>query len=487
MFALQVLLSWTEVSQQLGQTTTRSPAKVRLNSAATMADIARANDAGLSAAETTNGDQQTVVTRVSNLPLVSSACGVVANAYSSTKDSVPLLKGVMGAAESGVRTLGAAAATGSKPLFNIIEPQLATVNEYAMKGLDKMEEKLPILQQPAEKVVSDTVGLVCQSVTGAKDAVVGAVMGGVERTRAAVSGGISTVMGSSVGQMVSSGMGLALSRSEDWVDQNLPLTERELAAVAEPAIGEVTASPAATPSYFVRLGKLSAKVQERALQQSLVRARRARDTTHAAVAQMTSTLDLLETTRSGLGAGGNQIGGAMDQLQQRWMEWSQKQPGNGQCDSESNDETEVLPLEVSMKNSEKNNNVKGYFCYYVSLLSKRLEWRVLSMVRGLSEQLRSASSNVVSSAQGLPGAVQDQLTKAKRSAEELHSSLGDTSALTPLLLDRSRHHLTQVQQSLDGVMEYLLNNTPLNWLVGPFAPMITERVEEQDVGSQSTS
>ncbi|XP_061833938.1 mannose-6-phosphate receptor binding protein 1 isoform X2 [Nerophis lumbriciformis] len=457
MFALQLLLSWTEVSQQLGQTTTRSTAKVRLNSAATMADIARANDAGLSAAETTNGDQQTVVTRVSNLPLVSSACGVVANAYSSTKDSVPLLKGVMGAAESGVRTLGAAAATGSKPLFNIIEPQLATVNEYAMKGLDKMEEKLPILQQPAEKVVSDTVGLVCQSVTGAKDAVVGAVMGGVERTRAAVSGGISTVMGSSVGQMVSSGMGLALSRSEDWVDQNLPLTERELAAVAEPATGEVTASPAATPSYFVRLGKLSAKVQERALQQSLVRARRARDTTHAAVAQMTSTLDLLETTRSGLGAGGNQIGGAMDQLQQRWMEWSQKQPGNGQCDSESNDETE------------------------------RLEWRVLSMVRGLSEQLRSASSNVVSSAQGLPGAVQDQLTKAKRSAEELHSSLGDTSALTPLLLDRSRHHLTQVQQSLDGVMEYLLNNTPLNWLVGPFAPMITERVEEQDVGSQSTS
>lgn len=33
----------------------------------------------------------------------------------------------------------------------------------------------------------------------------------------------------------------------------------------------------------------------------------------------------------------------------------------------------------------------------------------------------------------------------------------------------------QVQQSLDGVMEYLLNNTPLNWLVGPFAPQIAEK------------
>lgn len=29
---------------------------------------------------------------------------------------------------------------------------VATVNEYAMKGLEKMEEKLPILHQPADKV-----------------------------------------------------------------------------------------------------------------------------------------------------------------------------------------------------------------------------------------------------------------------------------------------------------------------------------------------
>lgn len=37
---------------------------------------------------------------------------------------------------------------------------------------------------------------------------------------------------------------------------------------------------------------------------------------------------------------------------------------------------------------------------------------------------------------------------------------------------------TQIQQSLDGVVEYLLNNTPLNWLVGPFFPQIKEKTEE---------
>lgn len=72
------------------------------------------------------------------------------------------------------------------------------------------------------------MGMVYQSVTGAKDAVMGAVMGGVEMTRIAVNESINTVMGSRVGQMVSNGVDKALTHSEDWVDQNLPLSEKEL-------------------------------------------------------------------------------------------------------------------------------------------------------------------------------------------------------------------------------------------------------------------
>lgn len=61
------------------------------------------------------------------------------------------------------------------------------------------------------------------SVTGAKDAMIGAVMGGVEMTRAAVNERIT-----SVSQMVSSGVNMALSHSESWVDHYLPLSEKEL-------------------------------------------------------------------------------------------------------------------------------------------------------------------------------------------------------------------------------------------------------------------
>lgn len=112
------------------------------------------------------------------------------------------------------------------------------------------------------------------------------------------------------------------------------------AALAEPRPGEEEGFMVSTsPSYFVRLGKLSAKVRERALEQSLLRARKARDTTHATVTQMTSTLDLLESTRATLASASQQLGGAPEQLLQRWKEWKEGQPKELQ--EKVTEETEV--------------------------------------------------------------------------------------------------------------------------------------------------
>ncbi|XP_062371588.1 mannose-6-phosphate receptor binding protein 1 [Sardina pilchardus] len=410
-------------------------------------------------------DPQSVVSRVGNLPLLSSTYQMLSSAYSTTKESVPLLKGVMNVAESGVSTLAAAATTGSKPILDRLEPQITAVNEYAMLGLDKVEQKLPILQQPADKVVSDMYS----SVTGAKDAMIGAVMGGVEMTRAAVNERINTVS-----QMVSSGVNMALSHSESWVDHYLPMSEKELAALSEPVPSEeaaamVSSSPAgsasnsdSSPSYFVRLGKLSAKVRERALEQSLVRARNARDATHTAVTQISSTLDLLENARTTLTTANQQLGGAPEQLMQRWKEWQQSQQQQQQGQPQGG-EGQGTQGEQSMEVDGTNDH------------GAQLDSWTLSMARDLTGQLRTACSTVVSSAQGLPSTVQEQLLNARRTAEELQRSLGSASTLTPQLLQQTRNQITQVRQSLDGVVEYLLHNTPLNWLVGPFAPQNTEK------------
>ena len=115
------------------------------------------------------------------------------------------------------------------------------------------------------------------------------------------------------------------------------------AAVAESSSCEV-ATPSASTGYFVRLGKLSSKVQERALEQSLVRAQHARDATYASLSQITSTLDLLENTRASLGTASSHVGGATEQLLQHWTDWKQKQERVGQTESEpdgAKDEHEV--------------------------------------------------------------------------------------------------------------------------------------------------
>ncbi|KFQ29237.1 Perilipin-3, partial [Merops nubicus] len=173
--------------------------------------------------------QQSVVSRVANLPLVSSACGVVSTAYSSTKERHPYVRSP--------RT--AAGVSGAQPLLTKLEPQSEDAVTSGVTGV-------PLIQRFVFQLLSDTKQLVTSTVTGARDVLSstvagardavtsgvtgvditrGAVQGGLELTRSAVSSGVSTVMGSTVGQMLVSGVGSVLEKSEELVDHYLPMTD----------------------------------------------------------------------------------------------------------------------------------------------------------------------------------------------------------------------------------------------------------------------
>ncbi|XP_039622916.1 mannose-6-phosphate receptor binding protein 1 [Polypterus senegalus] len=431
------------------------------------------NERDLQAEETlstdSSGERQSLVSRVTNLPLISSAYDMVASTYSSTKENHPYIKSVCDVAEMGVKTLSAAAASGSKPLLDKFEPQIATANDYACKGLDHLEQKLPILKEPTEKVVADTKQLVSgardsvtRTVYGAKDTVTstvtgvvdmakGAVQGGVEMTKSAVGGGVNTVMGTRMGQLVVSGVDMALGKSEEWVDYYLPMTEEELAQLSTPAEGSevVQVAPGAgQPSYYVRLGVLSKKLQTRALQHSLGKAGQARQNMQQALVDLHSTIDLIELTKKGVDSASQKLSETQENLHQKWQAWSGRQ---------------ASPPEDGAPKNEP------------------LESRILTMARGLSGQLQSACLGVVSSAQGLPQHVQEQLAQARQAAAQVHGAFNSATSFSDLstpVLAQSRQQLAHVRQSLDGVVEYLKHNTPLNWLVGPFAPQITEKPEQ---------
>ncbi|KFP81319.1 Perilipin-3, partial [Apaloderma vittatum] len=111
------------------------------------------------------------VSQVANLTLVSSACDMVSTVYASTKETHPYVRSVCDAAEKGVRTVTEATASCVQPVLTTLEPHVTAASEYASKSLEKLGEKLPLLQKPVEQVISDTKELVSSKVADAKDAV----------------------------------------------------------------------------------------------------------------------------------------------------------------------------------------------------------------------------------------------------------------------------------------------------------------------------
>ncbi|NXN07271.1 PLIN3 protein, partial [Indicator maculatus] len=414
---------------------------------------------------------QSVVSRVANLTLVSSACGAISTAYASTKDRHPYLKSVCNAAEKGVRTLTAAAISGAQPLLTKLEPQISTANEYACKGLDKLEEKLPILQQPPEKVtsplgetqvgsvpswtrhpcavpsqvVAGTRELVSCTVSGAVGLARGAVWGGVERTRLALSTGVGTVVGSRVGQLLATGVDVVLGKSEELVERYLPGTEEEPAGVADVEVA-VPERPRRWQSCFVRVGSLSAKLRHRALRRPLGELQRARRSAQQVLAQLHQVIKLIEQGRQGTE---EPLNGTRQHLHRMWQDWSQQDT--------------------------------GHHCLLTAL---QVEPRTLAMLRGLVHQLHAACARLVSSARALPSSVQETAGQVQHVVEDVQASLSRVHTfhdLSDLVLAQSHETMQKAQTNIDELLEYVGQHAPVPWLAGPFAPALVEYPEDVPV------
>lgn len=415
--------------------------------------------------------QPSVVDRVAGMPLISSTCNMVSAAYTSTKESHPHVKTVCDAAEKGVKTLTAAAVSGAQPILSKLEPQLTSASEYAHRGLDKLEENLPILQQPPEKVLADTKELVSSKVSGARQAVSstvssakdtvasrvteavdvtrGAVQSGVDLTKSVVTSGVHSVVGSRVGQMVLSGVDTVLGKSEEWVDNHLPMTDAELARLATSLEGFDIASVAQQrqeQSYFVRLGSLSERLRQRAYEHSLGKLQNTRQRAQEALHQLTQTLTLMETVKQGID---QKLVEGQEKLHQMWLGWNQKR------------------LQGPEEDAAKPEQVES---------------QTLAMFRDITQQLQTTCASLGSSLQGLPAHIKDQALQARQQVEDLQATFSGIHSFQDLsssVLTRSREQVARAREALDHLVEYVAQNTPITWLVGPFAPGIVEKAPEK--------
>ncbi|NXQ59055.1 PLIN3 protein, partial [Anthoscopus minutus] len=402
---------------------------------------------------------QSVVSRVANLALVSCAWGAVASAYSHTKESHPCMRSVCNAAEKGVKTLTAAAASSAQPLLTRLEPQISTANTLACKGLDKLEEKLPILQQPPERVTSPrghgqgsstepgvgTSGpcaVPSQVVARTRELVSGTVNGVVVRTHLV----LGAVVGTRVGQLLATGVGIMLGKSKELLDRYLPVTDEELEVTGgtEVTTGTEVAMQERQrrwQSYFVHVGSLSARLPHRALRRSLGDLQRARLRAQRLLAQLHHIIWLIE---EGQRVTDGPWQSTQELLHHLWLEWSQQ---------------DAVPMEDNK----------------TPLPTLQVEARTLAMLHGLLHQLHTACSHLAAGARTFPSSVQETAGHVRHGVEGVQASLASARSfqdLSGLVLAQSREAVTRAQLSLEGLLEHVGQHTPLPWLVGPFAPTL---------------
>ncbi|NWR77018.1 PLIN3 protein, partial [Centropus unirufus] len=397
------------------------------------------------------------VGRVTRLPLLNSAFNLVSSAYSHTKETHPCLSSVCSVAETVAAVAVGSMVGGAQPILNQLEPQIALVNEYACKGLDQLEESLPFLQEPADKVISDTKQLVSTKVTSvmgaaceAKEAMADKVTEAVDLTKNVVGDSVkltrsvvtstvnSAVEAAQVSQAVAGGVESVLGISEDLVDHYLPMTEEELGKLATTVEGSGMASVEEQKrqrSYFVRLGSLSNKVRRRAYRHSLSKLHHVKQSTQDTLSRLQLAIKLIESVKQEVG---QKLLDGQEKLHQLWVDWCLTQP--------------------------KGNQVK-------TASHAEVESRTLAMLHIITQQLRPVYENLKVSIQGLPSNVQEAVYQATRNIHKLHSSFSNALSfqdLSDTTLIQSQVRVAEAQRSLDDVFECITRSIPLNWLVGPF-------------------
>ncbi|NXT03709.1 PLIN3 protein, partial [Jacana jacana] len=130
-----------------------------------------------------------------------------------------------------------------------------------------------------------------------------------------------------------------------------------------------------------------------------------------------------------------------EKLHQMWLDWSKK------LSEEGGEESSAEPEEM--------------------------ESLALLMARNITQQLQITCYKIISAIRGLPSSFQDKVRQSLGAIEELHASFSVANSFQDLsgsVLTQSQRKLAVIQEHMEELLDYLKNNTPLSWLVGPFSP-----------------
>ncbi|KAF3818032.1 hypothetical protein GH733_014904 [Mirounga leonina] len=229
-------------------------------------------------------EQENVLQRVLQLPVVSGTCECFQKTYTSTKEAHPLVASVCNAYEKGVQGASSLAAWSMEPVVRRLSTQFIAANELACRGLDHLEEKIPALQYPPEKIASelkDTISTHLRSarnsisvpIASTSDKVLGAALASYELASGVAKDTAEYAANTRAGRLASGGADLALGSVEKMVEFLLPSAKEGFPCFPPkshpaPAPGQQQAQkpPKAKPSLMHRVGALASTLSQHTFQ-----------------------------------------------------------------------------------------------------------------------------------------------------------------------------------------------------------------------------
>ncbi|XP_015741705.1 perilipin-3-like [Coturnix japonica] len=311
---------------------------------------------------------------------------------------------------------------------------------------DSVEKTKSVVTSTVSTALDSAYSTIASKINTALEQSREAIQESVEITNSVVTSSVSKAK--AVGQAVAGGVESVLGISEDLVDHYLPMTEEELGELATAIEGSGMASveeQKQQQSYFVRLGSLSKKVRHRAYQLSLNKLQHIKQSTQNTLSQLQLAINLIESVKKEVG---QKLLDGQEKLHQLWVSWCLTQPKGHQVKTASKVE---------------------------------IESRTLAMLHIITQQLQPIYENLKVSIHGLPRNIQEAVHQATRNIKKLHTSFASANSFQDLsskTLTKSQNRVAEAQRSLDVLFEYVTQNTPLNWLVGPFKAIAKAKVSQ---------
>lgn len=113
-----------------------------------------------------------------------------------------------------------------------------------------------------------------------------------------------------------------------------------------------------------------------------------------------------------------------------------------------------------------------------------METQALAISRNLTQELQSTYLNLMAGVQGLPASLQEKMQQVHQSMAELHAFFSSATSfqdLSSAVLAQSRERVAKAWEAMDELVEFLVQNPPVTWLMESLAQ---DRQPGQDEGER---